>query len=314
MKRIPGATARSACKIVILISSLLLNVLLIHNKSRPVETEVEGEALLPSTFDPVSLSKKISIFNHTKHRDIQCRYFTPSFDISVNPYPNLSSLLKNVNFNRYNQYYNVGVHLIETSRGQKRRKQHILEVSGSSEILRALLGKHNSFRKISYPEYNVLELHKNIEANKYDWVILDQVLEHVENPFQAILEIWRVLKPGGRLLLLVPSFYVYHYGPWDYWRLNCDSLKVLVSPFEAVELCGSHRSQEFVQFYLDNWQFLRKSNAFNPWENAEVAQILSSQPSAKHARWGGSNSPKQYGVGSPSYGDYVINSWIIARK
>ena len=46
-----------------------------------------------------------------------------------------------------------------------------------------------SFKKISYPEYNVLNLHKKIEANKYDWVILDQVLEHVENPFQAILHL-----------------------------------------------------------------------------------------------------------------------------
>jgi len=31
-------------------------------------------------FDPILLSEKISIFNHTKHRDIKCRYFTPSFN------------------------------------------------------------------------------------------------------------------------------------------------------------------------------------------------------------------------------------------
>lgn len=304
----PGATARYACILAVLTFSLFLNVLLIHNKNRSVETEVKTPE-----FEPVELSQEFSIFNHTKHRDTSCKYFTPSFNTSANPYPKLSSMLKDMNFNRYNQYYNVGVHLTETVGGLKGRKQHILEVSGSNEFLRALLGKRNYFQKISYPEYNVLELHKKIEANKYDWVILDQVLEHVENPFQAILQLWRVIKPGGRLLLLVPSFYVYHYGPWDYWRLNCDSLKVLVSPFETVELCGSHRSQEFVKFYLDNWKFLRKSNTFNPWENDEIAQILSSQPSSEHFRWR-TNGPKQYGVGSPAYGDYVISSWIIARK
>ena len=68
-----------------------------------------------------------------------------------------------------------------------------------------------------------------------------------------------------------------------------------------------------MKFYLDNWKFLRKSNTFNPWENDEIAQILSSQPSTEHFRWR-TNGPKQYGVGSPAYGDYVISSWIIARK
>jgi len=213
-----------------------------------------------------------------------------------------------VNFNRYNQYFNVGVHLLETLESNTRSKgQQVLEVSGTNEMLRILLGKNNHFRKISFPEHDVLQLHKKIQANKYDWVILDQVLEHVENPFQAILQLWRVLKPSGRLLLMVPSFYVYHYGPWDYWRLNCDSLKVLVATFEKIELCGSHRSQEFVQFYLNSWPLLRKSNKFNPWEDDNVARILAAKPSTKHLRWE-TNSPKPYGNGSPVYGDYIINS------
>lgn len=298
-----------------LVSSLILNIALLYIQKRTESSkafEATSARLNSDMYDPVILSEKISIFNHSKHRDVKCRYFTPSFNISAELYPELSTMLKEVNFNRYNQYYNIGVHLINTL-GSDRRGQRVLEVSGSNEILRTLIGKKNHFRRVNYPDYNVLSLHKRIPSNKYDWVILDQVLEHVENPFQAILQLWRVLKPGGRLLLMVPSFYVYHYGPWDYWRLNCDSLKVLVAPFDRVELCGSYRSQDFVHFYLNNWPLLRKSNTFNPWKDDETARILSAQPSTKHLRWERS-SPKPYGNGSPVYGDYIINSWIIAQK
>ena len=58
---------------------------------------------------------------------------------------------------------------------------------------------------------------------------------------------------------------------------------------------------------------LRKSKKFNPWEDDNVARILAAKPSTKHLRWE-TNSPKPYGNGSPVYGDYIINSWIIARK
>lgn len=296
---------------ILFISSFILNVFLLVKEYIFTELDMELDGEFYSGFDPVAISDQISVFNHAKHREVECKYFTPSFNISVDRYPKLSELLKHVNFNRYNQLYNVGVYLIDTVRSNKRL--NVLEVSGSNEILKTLLGKGNSFKKISYPEYNVLNLHKKIEANKYDWVILDQVLEHIENPFQAMIQLWRVLKPGGKLILLVPSFYVYHYGPWDYWRFTCDSLKVLVAPFESVELCGSYRSRDFVRLYIDKWPSLRKNNPFNPWKDAEVAQVLSAQPSIRHMRWE-RNSPKPYGAGSPVYGDYMISSWIVAKK
>ncbi|WP_265517630.1 class I SAM-dependent methyltransferase [Nitratireductor luteus] len=38
-----------------------------------------------------------------------------------------------------------------------------------------------------------------------DRVLLVHALEHTENPRQALLEIWRVLAPGGRLVIVVPN-------------------------------------------------------------------------------------------------------------
>lgn len=75
-----------------------------------------------------------------------------------------------------------------------------------------------------------------IPSNTYDVIVCTQVLEHVANPFDAIAEIHRILKPGGRLMLTVPAAYPYHGGPHDYWRYTKDSLKMLFSRFSEVRI------------------------------------------------------------------------------
>ncbi|MDD3741235.1 MAG: methyltransferase domain-containing protein [Bacteroidales bacterium] len=48
-----------------------------------------------------------------------------------------------------------------------------------------------------------------LENNIYDWVICNHVLEHVENDIEAMKEILRILKPGGKAILQVPINYNY---------------------------------------------------------------------------------------------------------
>ncbi len=54
--------------------------------------------------------------------------------------------------------------------------------------------------------------------NTFDLVISTQVLEHVKDPAQAIIEMHRVLKPGGSLLLTLPQGWKEHQAPHDYFR------------------------------------------------------------------------------------------------
>lgn len=42
------------------------------------------------------------------------------------------------------------------------------------------------------------------EENKFDYLICSHVLEHVNNPDKALVEILRVLKPGGKAILMAP--------------------------------------------------------------------------------------------------------------
>lgn len=75
-----------------------------------------------------------------------------------------------------------------------------------------------------------------IPDNTYDVIVCTQVLEHVGNPFRAMAEIRRILKPGGTLLLTVPAAYPYHGRHGDYWRYSRDSLRLLLEPFRDVQI------------------------------------------------------------------------------
>lgn len=61
-----------------------------------------------------------------------------------------------------------------------------------------------------------------------DLVLTQETLEHVADPFKAIQEIHRVLKPGGTLYLQLPFIIGYHPGPTDFWRYTREGIIRLV--------------------------------------------------------------------------------------
>jgi len=63
----------------------------------------------------------------------------------------------------------------------------------------------------------------------FDVVLSTQVLEHVTDPGTYLLECFRVLRPGGALLLSTHGIFVYHPDPDDYWRWTCAGLQKSVA-------------------------------------------------------------------------------------
>ena len=67
-------------------------------------------------------------------------------------------------------------------------------------------------------------------------MVCTEVLEHTLNPFAAIKEIYRILKPSGVLLLTVPFNFRIH-GPLpDCWRFTEHGLRELLEEFEKLEI------------------------------------------------------------------------------
>ena|SRR3989338_2775805 len=93
------------------------------------------------------------------------------------------------------------------------------------------------------PDYNpdvVGDIHNlPFQDNTQEAIVCIAVLEHVENPFKAFAEVYRVLKPGGYCFIYVPFLYYYHAEKGyyhDYWRFSRDAIELLSKDFSGVEI------------------------------------------------------------------------------
>ena len=57
-----------------------------------------------------------------------------------------------------------------------------------------------------------------VEDSRFDFIVFNQVMEHLPEPFAALREFHRVLKPGGRIIYTAPLFYEEHNQPYDFYR------------------------------------------------------------------------------------------------
>jgi len=61
------------------------------------------------------------------------------------------------------------------------------------------------------------------------------VLEHVLDPKKVISEIYRVLKPGGYVLSVIPFMQPFHASPHDYQRYTLPGIEYLHKDFEIID-------------------------------------------------------------------------------
>jgi SAM-dependent methyltransferase len=74
-----------------------------------------------------------------------------------------------------------------------------------------------------------------LASGVFDLVLCSQVLEYVPRPETVIAEVYRVLKPGGALMLSVPAVFPRD-SEQDSWRFLPQSLRILLHSFCEVEI------------------------------------------------------------------------------
>jgi SAM-dependent methyltransferase len=75
-----------------------------------------------------------------------------------------------------------------------------------------------------------------IIKESFDLIICTEVLEHVLDPFAAVLEIHRILKPGGLVFVSTPFNFLIHSPSPDLWRFTETGLRNLFKDYKILEL------------------------------------------------------------------------------
>ena len=93
--------------------------------------------------------------------------------------------------------------------GLVRAGAHVVAVDPSGKMLAELQRK---FGKVSRVEFRIMEGDRlPIEDQSVDGVFANMVLHHTEAPTRAIMEMKRILKPGGRLVITDLEKHEHHF-------------------------------------------------------------------------------------------------------
>jgi len=117
--------------------------------------------------------------------------------------------------NRWAMYQNLSAWL----RVRDWAGKSVAEFGQTNEVLRSFMpGAHHVV--LEYPRHDLQHL-DDVPADRFDLAILDQTLEHVPDPEQALAEVRRVLKSGGVAIVTTPFLVPVHgtesYGDFTRW-------------------------------------------------------------------------------------------------
>ncbi|WP_435269865.1 class I SAM-dependent methyltransferase [Streptomyces sp. 1222.5] len=137
-------------------------------------------------------------------------------------------------YSRSAMYLSHARFIREHIRGRRGEGLKLIEFGGSNGFIRDLCGEPGYEVAPNAPSVDLHDLSR-YAAESFDFVILDEILEHVERPWEAVDEVHRILKKGGCFITSSPFMIAEHKVPHDYWRFTKDGLRVLLHEFAEVE-------------------------------------------------------------------------------
>lgn len=89
--------------------------------------------------------------------------------------------------------------------------------------------------------------------NSVDGAICESLLEHVPNPRKIVEEMYRVLKPGGSMYIVIPFVYPFHASPNDFYRWSVTGLKELLRGGEIERIAPRSGPTSALMGQLTTW-------------------------------------------------------------
>jgi len=113
---------------------------------------------------------------------------------------------------------------------------------------------------------------KTVADESMGLVLNLESLEHIAYPQKATDEIWRVLKPGGLLILTTVMTFKIHRTPKDYWRFTPDGLELLLHHFSILDcaLEGDRKRPKGI------WVAARKTGSPSEWGILPTPRVVMS--------------------------------------
>lgn len=115
--------------------------------------------------------------------------------------------------------------LLDIGCGKMPYKNYILEHSNVSNYIGLDIETAKTYHETIKPDFTWDGSTMPFENDSFNCVIATEVLEHCPLPEVVLMEVYRVLKPGGVLFLTVPFLWNLHEVPFDEYRYTPFSME-----------------------------------------------------------------------------------------